>query len=198
MSTADEQREGKRRALLIEAGRAFGQKGFHNTTLDEVAAALNVTKPALYRYVRNKHELLYECHRMAIESAEVALEEATQDTAEPHEVLRRFVRCYVEDVTGEMGSWAVLTERYSMLPEHDAQIQQRRHALDLRLRQWVQAGIDKGQFKAADAKLAVFFFMGAINTMTAWYRDHGPTAHAEVVKAYTDFAMAGLHHGGKT
>ena len=36
----------KRRALVAEAARAFGHRGFHNVSLDEVAIALNVSKPA--------------------------------------------------------------------------------------------------------------------------------------------------------
>jgi TetR/AcrR family transcriptional regulator len=195
---AAEQREAKRRMLLIEAGRAFGKKGFHNTTLDEVAAALNVTKPALYRYVSNKHELLYECHRFAVEAAENAFEFAAAHATRPSDVLRRFVRRYLEYVTGEMGSWAILTERYSMLPEHDALIQARRRELDHRLRHWVQKGMDEGEFATRDAKLAVFFFMGAINTMTAWFRDGGPEANAHVVEVYTDLAMAALVQGART
>lgn len=193
---AAEQREAKRRALLIEAGRAFGKKGFHNTTLDEVAAALNVTKPALYRYVRNKHELLYECHRFAVEAAETAFDFAAAEATRPTDVLRRFVRRYLEYVTGEMGSWAILTERYSMLPEHDALIQARRRALDLKLRAWVQKGIDSGEFSVPDAKLAVFFFMGTINTMTAWFHNRGEAENARVVDGYTHLAMAGLVHAG--
>ena len=43
--------ESKRLALVKAAGRAFREKGFHNTSLDDVAAALNVTKPTLYNYV---------------------------------------------------------------------------------------------------------------------------------------------------
>ena len=67
---------GAGRALIAAAGRAFGVKGFHNTTLDDIAQALGVTKPALYRYVKSKHEILFECHRLAVGMAEQALGDA--------------------------------------------------------------------------------------------------------------------------
>jgi len=42
-------REVRKRALIVAAGRVFGTKGFHNTTLADIAQALSVTKPAQYR-----------------------------------------------------------------------------------------------------------------------------------------------------
>ena len=64
----------KKAALIREAGRAFKAKGFHQTSLDEVAEALNVTKAALYYYVKGKRELLYETQAMALDLGDQALE----------------------------------------------------------------------------------------------------------------------------
>ena len=50
----------KRTALLREAARAFSARGYHDTSLDDVAKTLGVTKPALYYYVTNKQEILFE------------------------------------------------------------------------------------------------------------------------------------------
>jgi hypothetical protein len=36
-------------AVRDQAPRAFGRRGFHNTSLDEIAEALGASKPALYR-----------------------------------------------------------------------------------------------------------------------------------------------------
>ena len=43
----EEQYDLKRRALIREAGKAFSRKGFHNTSMNDAAEVLNVTKPAL-------------------------------------------------------------------------------------------------------------------------------------------------------
>ena len=51
----------KREAVIRAAARAFNERGFHNTSLDDIAAALNVTKPTIYYYVTNKEELLFQC-----------------------------------------------------------------------------------------------------------------------------------------
>ncbi|MBP6816278.1 MAG: helix-turn-helix transcriptional regulator, partial [Burkholderiaceae bacterium] len=63
----DEQFRLKRNALLREAARAFSGRGYHNTSLDDVAAVLGVTKAALYHYVRSKQEILFECHMLSLD-----------------------------------------------------------------------------------------------------------------------------------
>ena len=57
----------KRDAVLKEAGRAFSKRGFHNTSLDDVAKALQVSKGTLYNYVQDKQEILFEfCRRSCL------------------------------------------------------------------------------------------------------------------------------------
>ncbi len=50
-------REEIREKIIAEAIAVFLEKGYDKTTLDEIAARLDVTKPALYRYFKGKDEL---------------------------------------------------------------------------------------------------------------------------------------------
>ena len=76
--TRDEQYRLKRQAVIREAGRAFSREGFHGTSLEDIAKTLNVTKAALYHYVKGKHEILFECHKLAHDLGEEAIKEATE------------------------------------------------------------------------------------------------------------------------
>ena len=62
----------ERRALILDsAGRLFGEHGFDGVTLDEVAAAADVTKPVLYRHFDSKRSLylaILERHRQDLPS----------------------------------------------------------------------------------------------------------------------------------
>ncbi len=53
-----QQRELKRDAVLRACLQSFNQRGFHATSLDDVAASLNVTKPTFYHYFAIKDVLL--------------------------------------------------------------------------------------------------------------------------------------------
>ena len=192
LANTPDPRDLRKRALVAAAGRAFGVKGFHNTTLDDIAAALAVTKPALYRYVRNKHEILYECHRLAIEMAEECLAAAQADAATPLQALRRFVEGYIRQMTGELGTCVVLTEYYSMTAEHSAQIQKRRRVVDTGLRTLVARCIADGSIAPCDPKLAVFFFMGAINNINRWFTETGESSGEAIATAFADHVVQAL------
>ncbi len=183
----------RKRALILAAGRVFGDKGFHNTTLDDIAGALSVTKPALYRYVQNKHEILYECHRMAVELAEEALAEARAlHGADPLQALRSFVSLYIRNMTSELGTCVMLTEYYSLTAEHNERIQQRRRVIDRGLRALVAQALARGHIAPCDPKLAVFFIMGAINNINRWFSDQGPVAGPDIAETFADFALQSL------
>ena len=56
----------KRDAVILAAARAFQARGYHNTSLDDLASSLKVTKPTLYLYVPNKEAILFECFRAGL------------------------------------------------------------------------------------------------------------------------------------
>ena len=191
-SDGDDVREAKLRTLIRAAGKAFGKKGFHNTTLDDVAAAVNVTKPALYRYVRSKHQLLYECHRISIGMAERAFDESEAGGGRAIDMLHRFVLGYVVELTSELGTCVMLTEYYSMLPDDNRRIQQRRRAVDAALRDLVERCVHEGDAAPCDAKLAVFYFMGAVNNISRWFTDSGTSSGLEVASRFAAFTVAAV------
>src|SRR4029077_9835129 len=71
-------RELKRGAVIRAAAREFNRKGYHNTSLDDIAAALEVTKPTVYYYVTSKEQLLFECFVAGVEQIRAAFREARQ------------------------------------------------------------------------------------------------------------------------
>ena len=63
----------KRRAVIRSAGQAFRRRGYHNTSMIQIAKTLGLTKPALYYYVKNKEEVLFECHLIAYDAMDEIL-----------------------------------------------------------------------------------------------------------------------------
>jgi AcrR family transcriptional regulator len=55
--------------------RAFRERGYHNTSLDDLAGSLKVTKPTLYLYMPNKEAILFECFRAGLAQIQATLEE---------------------------------------------------------------------------------------------------------------------------
>ena len=94
-------REVKRDAVIRAAAHAFNQRGFHNTSLDDIAAALEVTKPTVYYYVSNKEQLLYECFLAGVEPIRAALREACGLDVPAREKLNAVLRNYAQAMASE-------------------------------------------------------------------------------------------------
>src|ERR1700747_3304982 len=67
----------KREAVLKTAAQLFLEKSYGRTSMNDVAERLNITKPALYHYFRNKEEILLECYRLGTTLIEEKLNEIT-------------------------------------------------------------------------------------------------------------------------
>lgn len=182
----------KCRALMREAGHAFSRNGFHNTSLDEVAAALNVTKPALYYYFRNKHDLLFACCDLGIQIMEETVEFATSQATNGRGRMAAFVRRLIEVMTQDLAGFAVMTELKSLPEAERSRLDERRRAVDASLRGFVADGIADGSIAPCDVAITVGWVMSPVVAMARWYRPGGPLTGPEIARQYADLADRAL------
>jgi AcrR family transcriptional regulator len=194
LQTNDEIQQLKRDAVIREAGRAFSKRGYHNTSLDDVARSLQVSKGTLYNYVTDKQEILYECHQMALDIGERAFKQARQQPGTGAEVLENTLCSYIELLTGELGACGVLMEVDGLRPEDRAKVTARRDVFERNFVAMLQKGMKDGSLRKVDPKLAVFTFMGAINWMPRWFDPAGRLSGKEVARQMTDLLLTGLVH----
>lgn len=192
ISTPRDQYELKREAAIAQALRAFGRKGFKNTSLGTIAEALNVSKPALYYYFKDKQELLYECHKLSMEVGDKALHGAISAGGSGLDKILRFVSDYVAALTGELGASAVLDELDELKPDHRRLIEKRRRAFDRSLRSLVDEGIADGSIRPCDSKFIVFWFMGAIHGIPGWFRQDGEQTGVQIAEKFVDLLRSGV------
>lgn len=176
----------KRTALLREAAKAFSARGYHDTSLDDVARTLGVTKPALYYYVKNKQEILFECHMLAQNLGDVALTYGSENGKNGRERIVLVCQKYIELITGEFGSFAVLSEYSALEPENRATIGKRRDHFQKEFSRLIAEGMEDGSIRDVDPRMTVFFFMGAINWMTQWFRPEGSLSGNDIARHFSD------------
>lgn len=181
----------KKAALIREAGRAFKAKGFHQTSLDEVAEALNVTKAALYYYVKGKRELLYETQALALDMGDEALEYGRQGKT-GREKLERTLSRYIEYSSEDYGSHMIWGHLEDMLPEHGQVIRQRLRDFDQAVRGFVEEGIKDGSISPCDPKLVIAWIMGAINWIPHWYKEGSPYHPDGIAQTFLQLMFSGL------
>ena len=164
----------KREAVIRAAARAFNARGYHNTSLDDVAAALGVTKPTIYYYVANKEQLLFECFRAGLEPIQAAIRARRPRTAPALERLNEVIRDYARAVASDYGWCMVRAEDQDLGPETGRHIKTLKSEIDQGIRRLIRAGIEDGSIEPCDPKITAFAMAGALNWIAHWYRASEP------------------------
>jgi AcrR family transcriptional regulator len=101
-------RDERMEQTLGVAHELFAEKGFGEVTMDEIAAAVGVTKPLLYNYFGNKERLYIACMERAGDSLTTPVGEAIAGTASPGDALGSGVRAFFAFLDSDRAAWAVL------------------------------------------------------------------------------------------
>jgi len=187
-----QQQELKRQAIIREAARIFSRRGSQGATLDDVADRLGVSKTALYRYVRNKNDLLFACHEEAMEIADRTLNEGEKTGRTGLEKIQIGLGAYLREMIGELGVPVLILEENTLQGEEAEKIYALRDAFEKRMRGLVEEGIADGSILPLNPKLAVFMLLGSIHWVTKWYRPEGAWSADDVSEALIELATRGM------
>jgi AcrR family transcriptional regulator len=177
----------KRDAVVRAAARAFNARGYHNTSLDDIASALGVTKPTIYYYVENKEQLLFECFRAGLQRIREAFHEAEQSDRPARERLGRVVRGYAGAIASEYGWCMVRAHEHDLDPELSRQINALKSEIDQGIRRLLREGVADGSIAPCDPKITAFAMAGALNWIAHWYREDQPMTADEIAEAFAGF-----------
>jgi AcrR family transcriptional regulator len=194
-ASADRLRERaiKREAVIQTAARAFRARGYHNTSLDDIAALLNVTKPTIYHYVQSKEQILFECFRTGLEEIRAAFAEVRDPSLNGRERLISVIRRYAAAITSDFGWCMVRAEDQDLSPEMSARIKALKSEIDQGIRQLIRTGIEDRSIRACDPKMTSFALAGALNWISHWHREDDALSPGEIADRYIEFFDLGLH-----
>lgn len=192
LKTSEEISRMKREAVIRESGRIFSRCGYHNASLDDVAKALQVSKGTLYNYVKDKEEILYECLKIALSIGEKAFEIGIREGTDGEGKIRITLRNYIAVLHDELGACGVITEIEALKPGHRREITAIRDEHEARFIALMEEGMEDGSLRKVDAKLAVFTFMGAVNSIPRWYSPQGRLTNEEIANGMVDLLMGGI------
>ncbi|MEK6768462.1 MAG: TetR/AcrR family transcriptional regulator [Gemmatimonadota bacterium] len=185
-------RERRRTHILHSALRAFRRKGYHATTLDDIAEELGVRRTALYHYFPDKEAILYACHLEALAELKRILREARAEFDGARDRLRHIVREHVRVMTDTLEGSPLAIEVTELSAPHHAEVVAARDRYERGVRAIVEEGMRGGEFRAADPKIATFAILGAINWIARWYRPEGTVRASELGTQFADHLVAGL------
>lgn len=163
----------RRDKIIQVAARIFAEKGYHGTTLDEIAHELVITKPALYYHIKSKEDLLREIINSILEPLETISKVKDLDLS-PREKLQKIITLMVVSGAERQDTTTILFQDISILPKRkrDA-IRRREKDIERSVQEILREGMEKGDFVVDDVKIASYGIMGAGNWIYRWYNPDG-------------------------
>ena len=182
VSHRERQREAKRNAVLQAAAQLFNERGFHATSLDDIAARLNVTKPTLYYYVKNKDEILLQCVRQGLDMMLEGIEASRAAGGKAIDQLMTCMQVYARIVTMDFGMCLIRVGDEQLPPDSRRELRRLKSAIDQEFRRLVAEGVAEGSLQPCDPKMTAFVIAGALSWIGRWYQPDGEYTPEQVAQ----------------
>lgn len=192
IQSSAEQGDLKRFAIIRKAAELFNERGFYETSLNELAKRLNVTKPSLYYYFKNKDDILLQILNQTITEFTPAMTMANESGLCGLEKLKIFLTQYTVSMTGVFGKCMVLSGVGPLEPASRDELTPTFRMLDNFVRGLLEEGIKDGSITPCDTKITTFSIFGAMHWLAQWYRPDGELNPQEIADRVFALFESGL------
>ena len=183
-----------RQEILRTAARLFQQQGYDATSMNDVAAALKLSKGGLYHHFQSKDEILFHIMSHAMDITEERVINVVRRIENPEERLRTLIRLHIEVVVSPEDR-----EITVMLHENHPLPAALRRKINARKKDYVHfvenmvADVQRqrGVASAVTPRAAAFALVGMINWIYQWYKPEGSLTGDAIVRQYTDIFFKG-------
>src|SRR5438105_5840645 len=159
----------RRSEVTREAARLFAEKGYHGTSIGDLAAALGVQKGSLYSHIESKQDLLYEIVRDGVGAFHTALD-AIPEELPAVEKIRFALRAHLRVVSEQLDVATVWMREWRYLDEERRSwFLEERRRYEERVRGLFREGRELSQLRTdLDEAAAALLFLSAANWAYTW------------------------------
>jgi TetR/AcrR family transcriptional regulator, cholesterol catabolism regulator len=183
-----------RQEILRAAARLFQQQGYDATSMNDVAAALKLSKGGLYHHFQSKDEILFNIMSHAMDITEERVINAVRRIENPEERLRTLIRLHIEVVLSpeDREITVMLHENHPLPPALRRKINGRKkdyiHFVE-NLVTDVQR--QRGSSSVVTPRAATFALLGMINWIYQWYKPEAALTGDAIVRQFTEIFFRG-------
>jgi AcrR family transcriptional regulator len=179
--------------ILEAAAQIIREKGFHATSMQDIAAAVDLRKASLYHHVSSKQEILVDLLDKALDILILNMEEVVEQDVPAEEKFRQAMRSYLTTLTDNLGlSSVLLLEHRSLENKFRKRHVPQRDRYEKYWQAIIQEGIDQGVFDFPESDLAVKAILGVANWTIMWFNPEGRLSAAEIADLSADLILNGL------
>jgi TetR/AcrR family transcriptional regulator, cholesterol catabolism regulator len=166
----------RRDELTRAAARLFAERGYHGTSLADIADALGIQKASLYHHISSKEDLLWEIASAGAAAFQAALDAVPED--EPAtERIRLALSAHLRVVAEQLDAATVFTREWrSLAGERRERFLAERRRYEERVRALFRDGVEHGDLRTdLDPATAALLFLSAANWAYTWLRPGADT-----------------------
>lgn len=201
MSLRERKKERKKTEILQSALTVLSEKGYHGTTMEDIATHLLMTKGALYYYFKDKQELVYESQvKLLNRSIENVQEMNNMDTLATEKLIT-IIRLHIEYLIQNKSGFELMAKPEEIFSETQlTEIYRLREQYAKHYDILLGEGIRDGSFaiEKDEIKIVRNLLLGALNWMTQWYSPHGDKSLPEFVETVTRYVLRIVRVNGDT
>jgi AcrR family transcriptional regulator len=183
-----------RQEILRTAARLFQQQGYDGTSMNDVAAALKLSKGGLYHHFQSKDEILFNLMDHAMEITQERVMTPVRAIADPEQALRTLIRLHIEVVLSvrDREITVMLHENHPLPPNLRRRINVRKkdyiHFVEKLIAEVQKSRQSKG---AISPRAAAFALLGMINWIYQWHSPEGSLQADDLARQYTEIFFGG-------
>jgi AcrR family transcriptional regulator len=181
--------------ILRRVALVFAEDGYHQTSVNSLAARLGVSKPVLYYYAKNKDDILFQCVNVARNALQEAIDDATRGKMRGIDKIRRFFSTYAQIMCGDFGRCIALIDRKALSPAARKRDALARRELEEALHNMIREGQSDQSIRPCDPVLTARALFGAFNGIPRWFHAEGKLKAKDVADGYMDLFAAGIGRG---
>jgi len=183
----------KQAEIMAAAVRLFHERGFHATSMQDIADAVGLQKGSLYHYISGKEDLLGVIIMEAIARYNRNLAEIRALDLPVRERLELAVRQHLLGIAENLPMLTVfLRESYALGPEQQELIAGESARYNAMFEELYMEGVAAGAMRPLDPKLVTRTVLGACNWFYRWYRPEGGRPLDELTGSVVAILMQGI------
>ncbi|GMA60930.1 TetR/AcrR family transcriptional regulator [Alicyclobacillus fastidiosus] len=191
-------RPSQREQILVEASRLFSKKGYHATTIREIAQNRGILSGSLYAHISSKEDLLFEIVDDGADAFLSAITAVSQSDRSPIEKLRMALCAHIQVIAQRMDATTVFFHEWEALSEERRHlIQTKRDEYEAHWNAILQEGIDDGSMCITDPKFVRLMLLSVANWLYHWYRPSGPLSPDEIAERFIQILVNGIEDTAK-
>jgi len=186
-------RPGRKDELLEAAVTLFSQKGFHATTVRDLAEQVGMKSGSLYAHIATKEDLLEEIVMRSAEQFQAAVAPIVRSDAPAASKLRQAMAAHIRVVASDTGAATVFLHEWKALsPERHASVIAARQGYEELLAAIIRQGVESGEFRPVDESYARLLVLSVVNWVYQWYKPGGPLGPDQVADRFAELILHGM------